>query len=205
MNLPNQLSILRILLTPIFVSLLFVEHLPFKIAAFVVFVVATLTDYYDGYAARKYNIITVTGQFLDPLADKILVSSSLISFNVLGYVPTWMVLVIVIRDFVITGFRSYAILKGKPIVTHRLAKAKTYLQMVVLYGVFLYHLAAWPEPAARLEPLLARIQEWNVLYNLLLGVTALTVATGGLYLVENRSHIKSIVRNIVRIFLPSDG
>jgi CDP-diacylglycerol--glycerol-3-phosphate 3-phosphatidyltransferase len=205
MNLPNQLSILRILLTPIFVSLLFVEHLPFKIAAFVVFVVATITDYYDGYAARKYHIVTMTGQFLDPLADKILVSSSLISFNILGYVPAWMVLVIVIRDFTITGFRSYAILKGKPVVTHRLAKAKTYLQMVVLYGVFLYHLATWPEPAAGLEPFLNRIQEWNVLYNVLLGVTILTVLTGGLYLFENRSHVKSIVRNIVRIFLPSDG
>jgi CDP-diacylglycerol---glycerol-3-phosphate 3-phosphatidyltransferase len=205
MNLPNQLSLLRILLTPIFVSLLFVEHLPFKIAAFVVFVAATITDYYDGYAARKYHIITMTGQFLDPLADKILVSSCLISFNVLGFVPTWMVLVIVIRDFAITGFRSYAILKGKPIITHRLAKAKTYLQMIVLYVVFLYHLMTWPKPLAGFEPFLDRIQDWNVLHNLLLGVTVLTVVTGALYLIENRSHVKSIALNIVRIFIPTDG
>jgi CDP-diacylglycerol--glycerol-3-phosphate 3-phosphatidyltransferase len=204
MNLPTQLTLLRILFAPVLVSLLFIDHLAFKIASFVVFVLASITDYYDGYAARKLGIVTVTGQFLDPLADKILVSSCLISFNVLGYIPAWMVLIIVIRDSLITGFRSYAILKGKPIVTHWLAKAKTYLQMVVLYLIFLYHLFTWPKPIPALAPALNWIREWNVLYSLLFAITVLTLATGVLYLVENRSHIRSIAVSLYRIFVPSD-
>jgi CDP-diacylglycerol---glycerol-3-phosphate 3-phosphatidyltransferase len=204
MNLPNQLTLLRILLTPVFVSLLFIEHPAFKLASFCVFVLATVTDYYDGYTARKLGIITVTGQFLDPLADKILVSSCLISFNVLGYVPAWMVLVIVVRDFGITGFRSFAILKGKPIITHRLAKVKTYLQMTVLYVVFLYHLLSWPSPRPGFTAVLFWIRDWNVLYSLLYGITVLTVVTGVIYLVENRSHLKAIAKSLYRMFVPSD-
>jgi CDP-diacylglycerol--glycerol-3-phosphate 3-phosphatidyltransferase len=204
MNLPNQLSLLRILLTPVFVSLLFVGNLHFKIVAFILFVVASVTDYYDGYTARKFGAITMTGQFLDPLADKILVSSSLISFNVLGYVPAWMVLIIVIRDFLITGFRSYAILKGKPIVTHKLAKAKTYLQLIVLYFIFIYHLLTWSAPPLFLKGVLEWIREWNLIHSLMIGITLLTLITGLLYLIENRSHVKKFAIAIYRIFIPTD-
>jgi CDP-diacylglycerol---glycerol-3-phosphate 3-phosphatidyltransferase len=204
MNLPNQLTLLRILLTPVFVSLLFVENLFFKIAAFLLYVIASITDYYDGYTARKQGIITLTGQFLDPLADKILVSSSLISFNLLGYVPTWMVLIIVIRDFLITGFRSFAILKHKPIITHRLAKLKTYLQMVVLYFIFIYHLVTWSGTPAFLKGTVDFIHEWSLIYAVMFGITALTVFTGVLYLIENRSHVKAIATGFFRMFIPSD-
>jgi len=204
MNLPNQLTLLRILLTPVFVSLLFVDNLAVKAASFLVFVVASVTDYYDGYTARKYGIITLTGQFLDPLADKIIVSSSLISFNLLGYVPAWMVLIIVIRDFMITGFRSYAILKHKPIITHKLAKLKTYLQLVVLYFIFIYHLLTWTGTPSFLRAVTDWIQAWNVIYSLMFAITALTVFTGVLYLIENRAHVKSIATGLFRIFIPSD-
>jgi CDP-diacylglycerol--glycerol-3-phosphate 3-phosphatidyltransferase len=204
MNLPNQLTLLRILLTPVFVSLLFVGNPYIKAASFLLFVVASITDYYDGYTARKYGIITLTGQFLDPLADKILVSSSLISFNVLGYVPTWMVLIIVIRDSLITGFRSYAILKHKPIITHRLAKLKTYLQLVVLYFIFIYHLLTWSGTPDFLKGVIDWIHDWNLIYSVMLGITALTVFTGVLYLIENRSHVKTIATGLFRMFIPSD-
>ena len=96
MNLPNQLTLLRILLTPVFVSLLFVDNLVCKIVSFLLYVIASITDYYDGYTARKYGISTLTGQFLDPLADKITVSSSLICFNILGYVPNCIFLILVL-------------------------------------------------------------------------------------------------------------
>ena len=125
MNLPNQLTILRIILTPVFVFLLFIEGSVFKYCSLIVFVLASLTDWYDGYAARKFGEITMWGQFLDPLADKILVSSGFICFSILGYTPAWMVLIIVGRDFLITGLRSYAILKGQPIHTNFFAKCKT--------------------------------------------------------------------------------
>jgi len=204
MNLPNQLTLLRILLTPVFVSLLFVDNLVCKIVSFLLYVIASITDYYDGYTARKYGISTLTGQFLDPLADKITVSSSLICFNILGYVPTWMVLIIVIRDFLITGFRSFAILKHKPIITHRLAKLKTYLQMVILYFIFIYHLLTWSGTPDFLKGAVDWIHDWNIIYSLMFAITALTVFTGVLYLIENRAHVKAIATGLFRIFIPSD-
>ncbi len=205
MNLPTQLTLLRILLTPVFVSLLFVENSYFKWASFFIFAIASLTDYYDGYTARKYGVSTVLGEFLDPLADKILVSSTLISFNVLGYVPSWMVLVIVARDFFITGFRSYAILKGRPIVTHRLAKVKTYTQIVVLYFIYLYHVLSWSTSGIWWQNVVQWIEKMNFIFTLLLCITLLTVFTGLLYLVENWSSLKQMALSIYRIFVPSDG
>ncbi len=204
MNLPNQLSLLRILLTPIFVALLFLDSMTFKILSFVVFTVASITDYYDGYAARRYNIITMWGQFLDPLADKILVSSALICFSNLGYVPYWMVLVIVVRDFTITGLRSWAILKSKPITTSRLAKVKTYLQFVVLYYVFLQYLLVSSQLTGAAGAMVQRVVEWKLIYPLSLSITLLTVLTGALYLIGNFSHIRMIAGSIYRIFVPTD-
>lgn len=205
MNLPTQLTLLRILLTPIFVSLLFIENSYFKWVSFCIFAVASLTDYYDGYTARKYGVSSVLGEFLDPLADKILVSSALISFNVLGYVPSWMVLIIVARDFFITGFRSYAILKGRPISTHRLAKVKTYAQIVVLYFIYLYHVLGWSSSGVWWQSVTRWIEKVNFIFTLLLCITLLTVFTGLLYLVENWSSLKHMALTIYRIFVPSRG
>lgn len=205
MNLPTQLTLLRILLTPIFVSLLFIENSYFKWVSFCIFGVASLTDYYDGYTARKYGVSSVLGEFLDPLADKILVSSALISFNVLGYVPSWMVLIIVARDFFITGFRSYAILKGRPIITHRLAKVKTYAQIVVLYFIYLYHVLGWSSSGVWWQSVTQWIEKVNFIFTLLLCITLLTVFTGLLYLVENWSSLKHMALTIYRIFVPSRG
>jgi CDP-diacylglycerol---glycerol-3-phosphate 3-phosphatidyltransferase len=204
MSLPNQLSLLRILLTPVFVALLYLDSLPFKVLSFLVFTLASITDYYDGYAARKYNIITMWGQFLDPLADKILVSSAFICFSNLGYVPSWMVLVIVVRDFTITALRSYAILRGKPIITSRFAKVKTYLQFVVLYAVFLQHLLSFGHFGGSVDALLARLAEWNFNPILSLSITVLTVVTGVKYLIDNFSHVRTIAGSLYRIFVPSD-
>lgn len=198
------MSLLRILLTPIFVALLFLDSMTFKILSFVVFTSASITDYYDGYAARKYNIITMWGQFLDPLADKILVSSALICFSNLGYVPYWMALVIVVRDFMITGLRSWAILKGKPISTSRLAKVKTYLQFVVLYYVFLQYLLVSSRLTGTAGAAVQRIVEWNLIYPLSLSITLLTVLTGAIYLIGNFSHVRMIAGSIYRIFAPND-
>ena len=140
MNLPNQLSLLRILLTPFFILLLFIDTSLSRLGAFIVFTLASLTDWYDGYTARKFGYISTWGKFLDPLADKVLVSSGLICFSILKYIPVWMVIVIVVRDFLVTGLRSYAIFKKKPIETNKFAKAKTFTQFLTLYFIFLFHL-----------------------------------------------------------------
>jgi CDP-diacylglycerol---glycerol-3-phosphate 3-phosphatidyltransferase len=205
MNLPNQLSLLRILLTPVFVFLLFLDGLTFKLLSFAVFALAALTDYYDGYVARRSGKVSLTGQFLDPLADKILVSSAFICFNQLGYIPAWMVLIIVIRDFLLTGLRSYAILQNQPIKTIFLAKAKTFSQMGMLYFIYLYHLASHSGLADRFPGIIRWVEDTRLIFSLMLVVTFLTALSGGVYLWVNREHLVRLGRRVYRIFAPSEG
>src|SRR5437867_9691889 len=125
MSIPNSLTVFRILLTPVFLVLLFAESSFLKQLALVVYIVAALTDWYDGWVARRYGYVTRWGKFLDPLADKILSSAALFSFVALRLVDAWMVWIIVLRDFLITGLRSYAEWRDQPIVTSKTAQAKT--------------------------------------------------------------------------------
>ena len=126
MSIPNSLTVLRMLLTPVFVVLLFSDSVFLKQLALLTYVVAALTDWYDGWVARKYGYTSRWGRFLDPLADKILASGALFSFVALDLADAWMVWIIVIRDFLITGLRSYAEWQDRPIVTSKTAQAKTF-------------------------------------------------------------------------------
>ena len=138
LTIPNQLTILRILLTPVFLYLFIQESVGQQLAGTIVFFVASFTDWYDGYIARKLNIVSRWGQFMDPLADKILISAA---FFVLAYLKVlfwWMVWIIVIRDFLITFLRIFALNMGKSVVTSTFAKWKTFSQMGVLFFVLLY-------------------------------------------------------------------
>jgi len=204
MNLPNQLSLLRILLTPVFVFLLFMDSGISRLLSFAVFSLASMTDWYDGYIARKSGKITITGQFLDPLADKILVSSSLICFSVMNYFPAWMVLVIVARDLLMTVFRSYAILKGRPVKTNRFARWKTFIQVIAIYFIFLYHLLVNSRLGVPIPPWLSWIPGYNVIFMTMYFVTLLTVFSGIVYLWENRRSLSYLLLAIRRAFLPSD-
>jgi len=132
MNLPNKLTVSRIILAPIFMALLLVENVTARAIALAVFVVAAFTDLYDGYLARRTGVVTGFGKFMDPLADKILTSSALVAFVALGYAKVWMVLPIVIRELFITGLRSVAAYRGQMIRPSFLAKVKTFLQMLVI-------------------------------------------------------------------------
>lgn len=136
MNWPNRLTLIRVFLAPVFVFLFLIDNVYARLSALIIFVLAALTDLVDGWLARKYNITTGFGKFMDPLADKILISSALIAFIALGYAKLWMVLPIIVRDFFITGLRSLAAYKGVLIVTSGFAKVKTFLQMIVV-GVIL--------------------------------------------------------------------
>lgn len=204
MNLPNQLTLLRILLTPVFVLLLFLNSTASRLGSFFVLIVASLTDWYDGYAARKFGDVSMWGKFLDPLADKILVSSGFICFSVLGYVPAWMVLVIVVRDFLITGLRSYAVIKGRPVVANVFAKVKTFSQFGVLYFIFIFHLFAGGKDEGELWGVFRMIQEVDLILALMYVIMSLTVVSGFIYLIGNRSHLRQIAGDVYRIFVPSD-
>ncbi len=133
MNLPNKLTILRILLIPFFVFFLLTDFVPgSKWIALVLFCVASLTDLADGKIARKYNLVTNFGKFMDPLADKILVSSAFICLVALNRIPTWIVIVIISREFIISGFRLVASDNGVVIAASYWGKFKTTFQMFAI-------------------------------------------------------------------------
>jgi CDP-diacylglycerol--glycerol-3-phosphate 3-phosphatidyltransferase len=133
MNLPNKLTILRIVIVPFFVIALTIEAIPFgKWIALGLFIIASLTDFLDGYIARKHNLITDFGKFADPLADKLLVCSALICLLGLQKINVYVVLIIISRDFIISGFRLIAASKGVVIAADWFGKVKTALQMVMI-------------------------------------------------------------------------
>ena len=137
-NIPNALTASRILLTPVFLACLFANGWGWKWMALMVFTIASLTDLYDGYLARRGNSVTTLGRFLDPLADKILASAALIAFVVVGLVEMWLVVVIVGRDVLVTGFRMVALYNGHQVVTSKLAKWKTTAQLTVIFLILAY-------------------------------------------------------------------
>ncbi len=193
MSLPNSLTALRILLTPVFVAFLFSESPFFKQLSLVVFIVAALTDYYDGWVARKYGDITRFGKYLDPLADKILSSAALFSYVYLDLVSGWMVWIIVLRDFFITGLRSYAEYKDQPIVTSRPAQAKTFGEYVVIYYILILHVAHSVQLLqADYGSLINTLMNPQVLFGMMLVVTLMSVGTGAMYVFEYRKFIKEI-------------
>lgn len=128
-NLPNILTVSRILATPLFLAM-FSEDAHWRGAAVIVFLLASLTDLYDGRLARARDCVTAFGRFMDPLADKILVTSALVAFALGRIVNAWIVVPIVIRDVVITGMRMYGLYQGRMMETSRLAKWKTTVQLV---------------------------------------------------------------------------
>lgn len=133
MNLPNKLTMARIIIVIPFVIALMLE---WNIVALILFVAASVTDYLDGYIARRDNLITDFGKLMDPLADKILVMAALICFVELQYIQAWMVIVILFREFFITGLRTLASAKGAVIPADNLGKYKTVAQIVAIILIF---------------------------------------------------------------------
>lgn len=133
MNLPNKLTIFRVILIPFFIVFLLVPITPIdKWIALAIFIIASLTDLLDGKIARKYGLVTNFGKFMDPLADKLLVCSALICLIELDRIPSWMVIVIIAREFIISGFRLVAADNGVVIAASYWGKFKTTFQMVAV-------------------------------------------------------------------------
>ena len=133
MNLPNKLTTLRVIMIPFFVFFLLWqngENYTFRMIALALFIIASLTDLLDGKIARKYNLVTNFGKFMDPLADKLLVCSALICLIELNALPAWMVIIIISREFIISGFRLIASDNGVVIAASYWGKFKTTFQMV---------------------------------------------------------------------------
>ena len=189
---PNLLTIVRIILTPLFIICLFSTYSTAKFWALVIFVAAAITDAYDGHLARKYNQVTDEGKFLDPLADKILVSSAFISFAILGIIDYWMVGLIIFRDLFVTGLRLAMASKGLEMVTSRLAKLKTGIQITIIIITLIFlglKGLAW----AWAMPILAIIEQYPLIYFLTLIVTLFTIYTGMNYLSRNKLTVQKFL------------
>ena len=174
MNLPNKLTIFRVILIPFFVALLQFDITAYdKWIALAIFIIASLTDFLDGHIARKYNLVTNFGKFMDPLADKLLVCSAMICLVELARIPAWVVIIIIAREFIISGFRLVASDNGVVIAASYWGKFKTVFQMLMICLMI-----------ADLEPLtlVTQIIMWVAL--------ALTVVSLVDYLMKNKSVMK---------------
>ena len=193
LNLPNQLTLLRILLTPVFALFLLSESSLNKQVSLIIFVIAALTDWYDGWAARKLGYISRWGKFLDPLADKILSSVALLVYVSLGLVDAWMVWIVIGRDFLITGLRSYAEYRNQPIVTSKGAQAKTFGEFVVIYYILILYVGkSVPIVYENFGYTIDSLMHPQVLFGMMLLVTISTVGTGIAYLYNNRKFLQEL-------------
>ncbi|MBR7552955.1 CDP-diacylglycerol--glycerol-3-phosphate 3-phosphatidyltransferase [Allobacillus sp. GCM10007491] len=151
MNIPNKITLSRILMIPLFIILLVVPFnwttysigemsIPLEhILAGILFIIASVTDWVDGYYARKYNLVTNLGKFLDPLADKLLVSAALICLVELGMAEAWLVILIISREFAVTGLRLVAAGEGIVLAASNMGKIKTVLQISATAFLLLHH------------------------------------------------------------------
>lgn len=138
MNIANKITLVRIFLVPVFVLFMLTDFTEYNgIIAFIVFVIATITDKIDGTIARKYNLVTDFGKFLDPIADKLLVCSALICLTADGTIPAWITIVIIGREFIISAFRLVCADTGKTVAASWWGKSKTIAQMVTIIVLLL--------------------------------------------------------------------
>lgn len=184
--LPNSLTISRILLTPVFLVLILVDTFLGQVLALSVFVIAAVSDYLDGMIARRYGVDSDFGRYLDPLADKILVLSAfcVLPFLLPGQIPWWAVIVIAVRDVIVTAMRSVAISKGRPLQTRPLAKTKTAVQLTFLIVVMLLLVMQKVPDASMISRFADAMLEGPFVFLFLLIVVAMTVVTGAMYLVS---------------------
>jgi CDP-diacylglycerol---glycerol-3-phosphate 3-phosphatidyltransferase len=196
MKFPTQLTVLRIVLAPLFYTFFIVDP-PQYLWAAIVFVVAAVTDWYDGYFARKWKLVSRFGSFLDPLADKILTSIAFIAFAAVGLIPVWTVIVIIGRDMIMTILRVVADLNDISVRTSIVAKVKTFVQMSFIALILLMLIGtqgtfgtAFREFAK--TPLIMDISFWGILL-----IVVLTVVTFLQYVYDNAQLIRMAVSKYI--------
>ena len=187
-----MLTVFRILLTPIFIISLFSEYQFAHPIALAIFLIACITDTYDGYYARKYNQVTPEGKFLDPLADKILVSSAFISFAFIGIIEFWMVGLILFRDLFVTGLRMAVEHKGLSMVTSMIAKAKTTIQYIIIMFI-LTVMGLKGFSFAWIPAMIEVVDQFSLIYYFTFFISLFTVLTGLTYLYDNRDTIQQFI------------
>ena len=177
MNLANKLTLSRIFMIPLFIVFLMTGSDGTTLIAGGIFIIASITDFFDGYIARSRNLVTKFGKFMDPLADKLLVISAFICFVELGLIPSWAVIVIISRELIVSIFRAIAAADGIVIAAGMLGKYKTATQMVAII-VFCFN------------PLILKVTTFPVAMILFYICTVLTILSGIDYVYSNRQVLK---------------
>ncbi len=192
-SLANLLTFLRIALTPLFaVFMLSGDNLLVQ-WAFAIYCIAAITDFYDGWLARRMGGETRFGRFLDPLADKFLTIAAFICFIYLNLIPLWMVVIVVFRDVAVTSLRIYAERKDKPLTTMRSAKWKTFLQLAFIFYTLILLTAAHTAWVHKdFSEFIDMLMKPVALYYAMLCLTLLTAVTGVIYIIENLHLFRSI-------------
>ncbi|MCK5533522.1 CDP-diacylglycerol--glycerol-3-phosphate 3-phosphatidyltransferase [bacterium] len=204
MNLANKLTIIRIILLPLFMLFMFYDNMYTRIFSLFVFIVAALTDLYDGRIARRYNCVSNFGKFMDPLADKLLVSAAFISFVGLEElrIPAWMVVFIISREFSITGLRTIAVSQGKIISASISGKFKTTSQIITIIVILLILIVnAWINRVGNIENVLFNsggLSKYyldlflkKIPYWLMFITAGITVFSGLVYIARNKDIFKN--------------
>lgn len=191
MNLANKLTLFRVVLVPFFIGALMIKELPFNyLIALIIFALASITDMLDGKIARKYNMITDFGKFLDPLADKVLVAAALICMVELGWAPSWAVWLIMAREFMVSGVRLVAAgSKDKVVIAANIwGKLKTASTMVAICVILIMHFMQ--DAGIVFDNTLADVP--IIIGNILIYIcTALTVISGITYMWDYRGYLKA--------------
>lgn len=191
-NFPNIITAARIVLTPLFIWLMLGDNGVMVQLSGLIFLLAAVSDWYDGWYARRYNQMSAFGRFFDPLADKVLIGAAFFAFASLDFFSLWMVLIIVGRDILVTLLRVAADLKQQPVVTSRMAKWKTALQLVFLcYVILVFTLKniEWLRAHLDVAVLDSFLSPWIVQGSMLI-LTILSLVTAGQYLIENRHTLR---------------
>ena len=187
MNLPNKLTISRILLTPFFMFFLFAKGVTGKSVALIIFLIAASTDLLDGFIAKRTNQITDFGKLMDPIADKILIISAFLAFVEMELVPAWMVVIIVFREVAVTGLRIFALTKRVIIPSDDGGRHKTASQSIAVFVILLFLI--FREAGIRASRFWDHNTEAlykNAIFALMLITVTLTLISGISYLIKNR-------------------
>lgn len=189
MNLPNRLTISRVILTFAFIYFISQNGLAPMIVAALVFTLASLTDYYDGYLAKKYNLISDFGKLMDPIADKFLMLAAFLAFVRMQIVADWMVVLILGREIIVTSLRLFAMTKGKVLAAEKAGKHKTVSQIVAIFSILGFII--FKEVLTLFDKWSLSIETWwRCGIDILMLVTlSLTLISGASYLWNNRKLI----------------
>lgn len=181
MNIPNKLTISRIILAGVFILSLFIRGVGAKFAALALFLIACITDYYDGYLARKQGAITDFGKLMDPIADKILVLGAFLAFVEMKVIPAWMVMVIIARESVITGIRILALSKKKVLSAEVAGKHKTISQIVAVLAILIFLIIKESGFTFRYIGYYS-----SAIYGLMFATVIMTITSGISYMLKNK-------------------